>query len=34
MIAQEWLLADENGNSLVTFQSFISCEVNDEGEVL
>lgn len=34
MIAQEWLLADENGNSLVTFQSFISCEVSDEGEVL
>ena len=34
MIAQEWLLADGNGNSLVTFQSFISCEVNDEGEVL
>ena len=34
MIAKEWLLADENGNSLVTFQSFISCEVNDEGEVL
>ena len=30
----EWLLADENGNSLVTFQSFISCEVSDEGEVL
>ena len=34
MIAQEWLLADENGNSLVEFQSFISCEVSDEGEVL
>ena len=34
MIAQEWLLADENGNSLVTFQSFISCEVSDEGEAL
>ena len=34
MIAQEWLLADENGNSLVEFQSFISCEVNDEGEDL
>lgn len=34
MIVQEWLLADENGNSLVTFQSFISCEVSDEGEVL
>ena len=34
MIAQEWLLDDENGNSLVTFQSFISCEVSDEGEVL
>lgn len=34
MIENEWLLADENGNSLVTFQSFISCEVSDEGEVL
>lgn len=35
MAAQsEWLLADENGNSLVEFQSFISCEVSDEGEVL
>lgn len=30
---QEWLLADENGNSLVEFQSFISCEISDEGEV-
>ena len=34
MIENEWLLADENGNSLVEFQSFISCEVSDEGEVL
>lgn len=34
MIDQEWTIADENGNSLVTFQSFISCEVADEGEVL
>lgn len=33
-VENEWLLADENGNSLVTFQSFISCEVSDEGEVL
>lgn len=29
-----WLLADVYWNSLVTFQSFISCEVSDEGEVL
>ena len=34
MIENEWLLADENGNSLVEFQSFISCEISDEGEVL
>ena len=34
MIGNEWLLADENGNSLVEFQSFISCEISDEGEVL
>lgn len=34
MTENEWLLADENGNSLVEFQSFISCEVSDEGEVL
>lgn len=34
MANPEWLLADENGNSLVEFQSFISCEISDEGEVL
>lgn len=34
MMTPEWVLADENGNSLVEFQSFISCEISDEGEVL
>ena len=34
MSAQEWFFADENGNSLVAFQTFISCEISDESEVL